>query len=377
MLRGRPLRNFASCTAGAAPFPQPARGCPIFLAGINLNRRKRTRRESPQPLTMLTGRPTRPGKARRLPRTPAPNPAKRKRTHCRKFLVSLEARRRNPTRPSRSPISLSRRRETRHDSRTSGGSSQYSPSKSVDSRNRTNARRDAVDGHGAGYGARPSTASLRAFVLLRESTDLEGEYWLEPPLVRESWRVSLLRLRLIGLRLGLVGFLLLASKDTKNFLQWVLFLFAGLGAGVRGRRRALPGRVGRPVSIVSGCGLSLRVRLRRFRLIPAKNMGQPRAGCGNGAAPAVQLAKLRRGRPRNINFLPRCRAVRRGEFQRVGVDQNRLHTLGRGEIFHVAVSGERRGANHEVSPNGGGRGATRQSKIAVVVKADPNHGHEI
>src|ERR1700676_4463485 len=85
--------------------------------------------------------------------TQTPPLPKRKRTLYRKFLVSLGARRRTPTRLNLKRISHRRRRETRHDSVTSGGSSQYSPSKSVDSRNRSNTRRNAVHDDGARRGA--------------------------------------------------------------------------------------------------------------------------------------------------------------------------------------------------------------------------------
>src|ERR1700675_1281870 len=81
--------------------------------------------------------------------TQTPPLPKRKRTLYRKFLVSLGARRRTPTRLNLKRISHRRRRETRHDSVTSGVSSQYSPSKSVDSRNRTNTRGNAVHDDGA------------------------------------------------------------------------------------------------------------------------------------------------------------------------------------------------------------------------------------
>ena len=57
------------------------------------------------------------------PGVPTSKPAKRKRTLYRKFLVSLGARRRTPTRPS-----LRRRRETPHDEVSCGSFSKYSPS---------------------------------------------------------------------------------------------------------------------------------------------------------------------------------------------------------------------------------------------------------
>src|SRR5580700_4205714 len=95
---------------------------------------------------MPTAHPMRPARVLLIPTPPLP---KRKRTLCRRFLVSLGARRRTPTRLSLKRISHRRRRETRHDSVTSGGSSQYSPSKSVDSRIRTNTRGNAVHDDGA------------------------------------------------------------------------------------------------------------------------------------------------------------------------------------------------------------------------------------
>src|ERR1700730_8896091 len=58
---------------------------------------------------------------------------KRKRVLYRRFLVSLEARRRIPTRPS-----LRRRRETPHDEVSCGSSSKFSPSKLQYSLRRTN-----------------------------------------------------------------------------------------------------------------------------------------------------------------------------------------------------------------------------------------------
>ena len=57
------------------------------------------------------------------PGVPTSKPAKRKRTLYRKFLVSLGARRRTPTRPS-----LRRRRETPHDEVSCGSFSKHSPS---------------------------------------------------------------------------------------------------------------------------------------------------------------------------------------------------------------------------------------------------------
>src|SRR5580700_2380004 len=108
-----------------------------------------------------TGHPMRPVRVL-LP--PTPPRRKRKRTLYRRFLVSLGARRRTPTRLSLKRTSHRRRRETRHDSVTSGGSNQYSPSKSVDSRNGTNTRGNAVHDGGArraaiGFAAGPGNRS--------------------------------------------------------------------------------------------------------------------------------------------------------------------------------------------------------------------------
>src|SRR5215472_15812779 len=58
-----------------------------------------------------------------------------------------------------------------------------------------------------------------------------------------SWRISLPRLGL-----GLVGILLLTPKDTKYFLQRVLFLFASLSRGVRARL-GLSGSIRRPIRV--------------------------------------------------------------------------------------------------------------------------------
>src|SRR4029077_17276256 len=81
-----------------------------------------------------TGRRTRRGRALL---TPTPNPRK-KRTPCRRYLVSLEIRRRTPTRLSRS-----RRREIRHEQESDGVSSRCSPPRSFDTLRRSVAPRES------------------------------------------------------------------------------------------------------------------------------------------------------------------------------------------------------------------------------------------
>src|SRR5215470_15238070 len=73
-----------------------------------------------------------------------PNPRTRKRTLYRKYLVSLEVRRRTPTRLKnpRRP-SRRRRRETRHDPYPGGDSSKHSPPRSLVARRRSIPRRHA------------------------------------------------------------------------------------------------------------------------------------------------------------------------------------------------------------------------------------------
>src|SRR5438552_14993129 len=92
-------------------------------------RRKKTQMASRLQPTIRTGHPMLPARALR---TPQRNLGKRKRILYRRYLVSLGVRRRNPTR-----LSLSRRREIRHDQSQIGVSSSRSPLQSFDSLRRS------------------------------------------------------------------------------------------------------------------------------------------------------------------------------------------------------------------------------------------------
>src|SRR5580704_1670132 len=90
----------------------------------------------------------------------------------------------------------------------------------------------------------------------------------KPPKKPASWRVSFV-IRLWRARI----LLLLASKDTKNLLQRVLFIFSGLAVLVPGGEGALTSCTGRPVGVV-GDRLAVYVDdgLRHLLLASAKHM---------------------------------------------------------------------------------------------------------
>src|SRR5207302_8129306 len=87
--------------------------------GASPKRRKRMPMVSQSPPMIPIGRPRQPAKPLLILQR---NPAKRKRILYIRFLVSLGVRRRTPTR-----LSLSRRREIRHDQHSNGVSSNRSP----------------------------------------------------------------------------------------------------------------------------------------------------------------------------------------------------------------------------------------------------------
>src|SRR5713226_3311278 len=86
------------------------------------------------------------------------------------------------------------------------------------------------------------------------------------------YRPALFRLRCV-VRFGLVGVLLLTSKDTKNLLQGILFLFLFLVLGLNGfRRLPLAGGVWRTIRIIRN-RFSVSVLGRLLRLSTAEHMG--------------------------------------------------------------------------------------------------------
>src|SRR5215475_10172544 len=91
----------------------------------------------------------------------------------------------------------------------------------------------------------------------------------KPPEKPASWRVSFV-IRFWSGRI----LLLLASKDTKNLLQWVLFIFSGLAVLVSWGWSALTSCVGRTVGVV-GHRVAVHVDsdLRRLGLTSAKDVG--------------------------------------------------------------------------------------------------------
>src|SRR5712691_4579008 len=96
-------------------------------------------------------------------------PAKRKRILYRRYFVSLEVRRRNPTRLSRS-----RRRETRHEQDSGGVSSKRSPSDSFDPLRRTIACRRPRETGCAARGAITTTDAGGQFRDRREAGAYRG-----------------------------------------------------------------------------------------------------------------------------------------------------------------------------------------------------------
>src|SRR5260370_34484447 len=92
---------------------------------------------------------------------------------------------------------------------------------------------------------------------------------------------------------------------------------------------------------------------------------------------AVKLAKLRWRRSCHINFFARRWTVGGSELKCFGVDEDGLHSFGYFELFDVAIGGQRRGAKHEVGPDGRGRRAARQPQIALIVEADPDDAKQI
>src|SRR5258708_11418454 len=118
----------------------------------------------------------------------------------------------------------------------------------------------------------------------RHSKTIHGE---SPLLIR----LSLVRLRCI-VRLRLVGVLLLTSKDTKNLLQRIGFLFIFLVLGLnRFGRLPLAGSIGRPIRIV-GNRFSVGVLARLLGLTAAEHMGEPGTSGGEHVAPPMPLAAL-------------------------------------------------------------------------------------
>src|ERR1051326_1225058 len=118
--------------ADAESFPQPALFYRVFVGAGRRSNRPIRRETPPQP--MVTTPPS--VRMASLCRLGTKQTKKRKRTLCRKFLVSLEERRRTPT-SSKSR----RRRESRHDALRDGGSSSTDFRKPQHSLRRANYRR--------------------------------------------------------------------------------------------------------------------------------------------------------------------------------------------------------------------------------------------
>src|SRR5579872_30497 len=196
----------------------------------------------------------------------------------------------------------------------------------------------------------------------------------KPPEKLASWRVSFV-IRFWSGRI----LLLLASKDTKNLLQWVLFIFSGLAVLVARRRSALTSCTGGTVGVV-GDRIAVHVNdgLRRLGLTAAEDVREEGARRRNDAVTAtVNFAHLRRGRAEDVDLFAGARAIRRGEFERLGIDHYGLHALRRVKILHIFVGRQLRGVNHEVGPDRGVGIAAGEAEIAVVVETDPNDTDEI
>src|SRR6266481_4611882 len=133
MCRARRRRNCAKSMADTASFLQRVHSCRTFLA-VRQNNRPIYRRPELSPRLTAVKRRNWVQTASRCP--PDKKPLhKRKRTLYRRFLVSLEVRRRTPTSRNR------RRRESRHDALWDGGSSSTHPRKPQHSLRRTDYRR--------------------------------------------------------------------------------------------------------------------------------------------------------------------------------------------------------------------------------------------
>src|ERR1700746_985425 len=100
--------------------------------------------------------------------------------------------------------------------------------------------------------------------------------------------------------------------------------------------------------------------------------------CGvEGVMAAMKFAELRRPGTRNVNFFTSHGAVGCGEFEGVGINDVGIDALRLVPVPDIAVAGQRGGANHEVSPDGGRGGASSKAEIVVVVEADPNDANEV
>src|SRR5258708_25704464 len=149
-------------------------------------------------------------------------------------------------------------------------------------------------------------------------------------------RLSLVRLRCI-VRLRLVGVLLLTSKDTKNLLQRIGFLFVFLVLGLdRLGGLSLAGSIGWPIRIV-GNRFSVGVLGRLLGLTAAEHMGEPGTTGGEHVVAAMNLAVLRGRGTGNVDLLARGGAIRSGQLQGFRVDEHGLNAFRSVEILHVAI----------------------------------------
>src|SRR4029077_3115931 len=122
----------------------------------------------------------------------------------------------------------------------------------------------------------------------------------------------LLRIRII--LLGSVLVRLLATKDTKDFVQQTRFLFVVVGRG-RARCRARNGRRGEGAGSYVG-----RRSIVGFRFVAAKDAGKPRSRRRLAQhATAMQLAELRLSSG-DKNLFACGRAGRRSELQAGRID---------------------------------------------------------
>src|ERR1700723_4542034 len=135
----------------------------------------------------------------------------------------------------------------------------------------------------------------------------------KPPEKLASWRVSFV-IRFWSGRI----LLLLASKDTKNLLQRVLFIFSGLAVLVPWGWSALTSCAGGPVGVIGDrVAVHVNYGLRHLGLATAKDVGEERAGGRNDAvAAAMDFAELCWGGALDVNLFAGAWAVRRGELER-------------------------------------------------------------
>src|SRR5262249_39766655 len=107
-------------------------------------------------------------------------------------------------------------------------------------------------------------------------------------------------------------------------------------------------------------------------------VGKERTCRGDGTVPtAMEFAELRRSGAGDVNLFAGYRAVRGGKLQGIGVNDVRIHAFWLVEFPDIAITGQGRGTNHEVRPDGPAVSPAGKAEVAVVVKADPDDADEV